>query len=77
MQSRHIIAARDQFTSLAAAYHNLEDMEVFGVIVYKGTDAAAKQLSTIFGGSDSVKKLIELNKIDVRRLISDVTTCIR
>ncbi|KZS99378.1 uncharacterized protein LAESUDRAFT_765611, partial [Laetiporus sulphureus 93-53] len=72
-----MMAARAQFTMLAASYHNLEDMEVFGAIVYKGTDAAAKQLSVIFGGSDTIKTLIELNQVDVRQMLDNFSACIR
>lgn len=72
-----MVTARAQFTMLAASYHNLEDMEVFGMIIYKGTDATTKQLSVIFGGSDTIKTLIELNQIDVRQVLDDFSACIR
>jgi hypothetical protein len=61
----------------AGAYHNLEDIEVVGAIVYTGIDAGAKQLSTVFGGSDTIQQLIENNKINVRKLLDKLATGIK
>ncbi|GBE84717.1 hypothetical protein SCP_0606970 [Sparassis crispa] len=73
----HMQNAKDQFTTLAAAYRNLEDMEVIGAILYLGLDLAARQVSTLFGGSKAVKDLIDANEVDVREIIDDLTTAIK
>ncbi|KAL6297841.1 hypothetical protein BKA93DRAFT_754609 [Sparassis latifolia] len=72
-----MLSAKDQFTALAASYRNLTDMEVVGAILYVGTDAAGCQTSAIFGGSSAVKKLVEDNQVDVRKLIDDLTTAFK
>ncbi|KZT05183.1 uncharacterized protein LAESUDRAFT_714997 [Laetiporus sulphureus 93-53] len=71
-----MMAAYAQFTTLAASYYNLEDMEVFGVIIHKGTDAVTKELSVIFDGSDTIKSLIELNQVNVQQVLNNFSACI-
>ncbi|KAL6305916.1 hypothetical protein BKA93DRAFT_824705 [Sparassis latifolia] len=72
-----MLSAKDQFTALAASYRNLADMEVVGAILYMGTDAGGWQTSAIFGGSSAVKRLIEDNQVDVRKMVDDLTTAIK
>jgi hypothetical protein len=61
----------------ANSYANLEDIDVVGAVIYKGTDAAGRQLSAVFGGSDAVRKLIEDNRVDVRTRLDQLTTSIK
>lgn len=48
-----------------------------GVILYTGTDPAASQASTIFGGSHHVKSLIDRKMIDARKWIDWITTAVK
>jgi len=52
----------------------LEDIKVVGMIVYTGMDAAARQTSVIFGGSEAVFELIEAHNMDVHGILDKVTT---
>ena len=52
-------------------------MEVIGAILYTGQDAAAKQMSALFGSSDMVRQLIVNNDVDVRRIIDKLTTALK
>ena len=61
----------------AAAYHNLNEIEVVGAIVYTGTDAAARQASAIFGGSTLVQDMIHNSRTDVRKILDRMTTDIK
>lgn len=72
-----MIRIRDQFTSLASSYHNLEDMEVIGTIIYISKDFGTRQLSTIFSGSDAIKEYIELHQVDARETSDEITTGIK
>jgi hypothetical protein len=61
----------------ANSYALMEDMEVVGAIIYKGTDPAGRQLSTVFCGSDVVRKLINDNEMDVRSFLDKLTTSVK
>jgi hypothetical protein len=61
----------------AAAFHNLEEIEVVGAIVYMGTDAAARQTSALFGGSELIKDMLAANPKDVRTILDNITTAIK
>jgi hypothetical protein len=52
----------------------MEEIEVIGAIVYTGPDAAARQTSTFFGGSQLFHKLLDDNAVDVRKVIDRITT---
>ena len=52
----------------------MEQIEVVGAIVYTGPDGAARQTSTIFGGSELFQKLLDDNAVDVRKVIDRITT---
>jgi predicted metallopeptidase len=61
----------------AAAFHNLEQIEVVGAIVYMGTDSAAQQTSFLFGGSDLVRDALAANPTDVQEVLDNITTQIK
>ena len=85
--------AKDQFTTLvsrapysgqscldsmqSAAFHNLEQIEVVGAIVYTGPDPAARQTSTLFGGSTLLQDMLLDTRSDVRKVIDRLTTDIK
>jgi hypothetical protein len=58
----------------AAAYHNINEIEVVGALVYTGTDAAARQTSTLFGGSALIQDMLVDTRTDVRRILDRLTT---
>jgi hypothetical protein len=55
----------------------LEEIEVIGAIVYTGMDAAARQTSAFFGGSDAVFQLIDAHNLDVREIMDKITTTLK
>jgi hypothetical protein len=52
-------------------------LEVVGAILYTGTDPAGRQLSTVFGGSDAIRDLINENEADVRTFLDKLTTSVK
>ncbi|KAI6023188.1 hypothetical protein BKA83DRAFT_4125836 [Pisolithus microcarpus] len=72
--------AKTQFSGLAKAWSNLEDIEIVGAVMYVGQDPAGRQTSGIFGGSDVVREFINAKAIDVRGLMDKYTAifkCLR
>ncbi|KAI5989804.1 hypothetical protein F5J12DRAFT_786608 [Pisolithus orientalis] len=72
--------AKTQFSGLAEAWSNLEDIEIVGVVMYVGQDPAGCQTSGIFGGSETIRNFINENGIDVWSLMDKYTTifkCLR
>ncbi|KAI6010483.1 hypothetical protein BKA83DRAFT_4132703 [Pisolithus microcarpus] len=57
--------AKMQFSGLAKAWSNLEEIEIAGVVMYVGQDPAGCQTSGIFGGSDMVRNFINQHAVDV------------
>ncbi|KAI6011926.1 hypothetical protein BKA83DRAFT_4501426 [Pisolithus microcarpus] len=56
---------KTQFSGLAEAWSNLEDIEIVGAVMYVGQDPEGHQTSGIFGGSDVVREFINAKAIDV------------
>ncbi|KAI6037648.1 hypothetical protein EDC04DRAFT_2604564 [Pisolithus marmoratus] len=72
--------AKTQFSGLAEAWSNLEDIEIVGAVMYIGQDPAGRQTSGIFGGSEAIRNFINDNSIDVRALLDKYTAifkCLR
>ncbi|KAI5994310.1 hypothetical protein EDC04DRAFT_2910564 [Pisolithus marmoratus] len=72
--------AKTQFSGLAEAWSNLEDIEIVGAVMYVRQDPAGHQTSGIFGGSEAIRNFINDNGIDVRALLDKYTTifkCLR
>ncbi|KAI6039369.1 hypothetical protein EDC04DRAFT_2895300 [Pisolithus marmoratus] len=72
--------AKMQFSGLAEAWSNLEDIKIFGVVMYIGQDPAGCQTSGIFGGSEAIRNFINDNGIDVQALLDKYTAifkCLR
>jgi hypothetical protein len=61
----------------ATAYHNLEEIEAFGLLVYVGSDPVAHQKSMVFSRSENIKKLIKSSKVDVWCFLDNVTTALK
>lgn len=47
------------------------------MIVYTGTDPAARQTSFIFGGSELVRDALAAHPTDVREVLDNITTQIK
>ncbi|KAI6003566.1 hypothetical protein EDC04DRAFT_2611682 [Pisolithus marmoratus] len=72
--------AKMQFSGLAEAWSNLEDIEIVGAVMYVGQDPAGRQTSGIFGGSEAIRNFINDNGIDVWALLDKYTAifkCLR
>ncbi|KAI6008933.1 hypothetical protein F5J12DRAFT_892080 [Pisolithus orientalis] len=65
--------AKTQFSGLAEAWSNLEDIEIVGALMYVGQDPAGCQTSGIFGGSKMIRNFINENGIDVWSLMDKFT----
>ena len=61
----------------ASAYHNLEEIEVIGSIVYVGPDPAVQQTSTMFGGSPNLRSFITSSQVDLAGFLDHLTTAIK
>ncbi|KIK10551.1 hypothetical protein PISMIDRAFT_78192, partial [Pisolithus microcarpus 441] len=59
---------KTQFSGLAEAWSNLEDIEIVGAVMYVGQDPEGHQTSGIFGGSDVVREFINAKAIDAGSL---------
>ncbi|KAI6043767.1 hypothetical protein EDC04DRAFT_2599865 [Pisolithus marmoratus] len=72
--------AKTQFSGLAEAWSNLEEIEIIGVVMYVGQDPAGRQTSGIFGGSDVVRNFINQHTVDIHTLMDKYTSifkCLR
>ncbi|KAI6009907.1 hypothetical protein BKA83DRAFT_4133139 [Pisolithus microcarpus] len=72
--------AKMQFSGLAEAWSNLEDIKIIGMVMYVGQDPAGHQMSGIFGGSEVIRNFINENGIDVWALLDKYTAifkCLR
>ncbi|KAI6041016.1 hypothetical protein EDC04DRAFT_2893591 [Pisolithus marmoratus] len=58
---------KTQFSGLAEAWSNLEEIEIVGMVMYVGQDPAGHQTSSIFGGSDVEKLVAALKDLRVTR----------
>ncbi|KAI6096863.1 hypothetical protein F5141DRAFT_1220442 [Pisolithus sp. B1] len=63
-----------QFSGLAKAWSNLEEMEIVGVVMYVGQDPAGCQTSSIFGGSDMVRNFINQCTVNAHALMDKYTS---
>jgi hypothetical protein len=55
----------------------MEDMHIFGAILYTGDDHTAHAASCVFGGSDVIRDLAEANKLNIKRHLNNVLALIR
>ncbi|KAI6137254.1 hypothetical protein F5141DRAFT_1060119 [Pisolithus sp. B1] len=71
---------KTQFSGLAEAWSNLEDIEIVGAAMYVGQDPAGHQTSGIFGGSEVIRDFINEKAIDIQGLMDKYTAifkCLR
>lgn len=63
--------------SQATNYYNRTNIVAMGVLVYTGTDAACATGSTMFGGTDLLKRLIEMLGLNLEGFMDKLTTYIK
>ncbi|KAH7917655.1 hypothetical protein BV22DRAFT_1052283, partial [Leucogyrophana mollusca] len=54
---------KTQFSDLALAYSQLEDIDVLGAVVYTGVNPTGRQLSSLWAGSDISKTLLKVHRL--------------
>ncbi|KAF9236941.1 hypothetical protein BU15DRAFT_63556 [Melanogaster broomeanus] len=70
-------AAAKQFGALSEAYGNMNDLDIIGAVIYNGPDHSARAGSSLFGGNDRVKTLIDNFQVDIRGLLDILETALK
>jgi hypothetical protein len=53
------------------------DLEVFGFVIYTGSDQGGNQISGAFGGSDRIKDYINGHAVQLRPILDFLTTTLK
>ncbi|KAI5985669.1 hypothetical protein EDC04DRAFT_3000384 [Pisolithus marmoratus] len=72
-----LMTCRDSFIQAAQTWCNMENIHVFGCVIYSGNDEAAHQAPGIFAGSSLCMQLASERQTDVTRLLDYLTTIIK
>ncbi|KIK24188.1 hypothetical protein PISMIDRAFT_99060, partial [Pisolithus microcarpus 441] len=72
-----LMTCRDSFTQAVQTWCNVENIHVFGCVIYSGNDEAACQAQGIFLGSSLCTQLAGKRQTDVTRLLDYLTTIIK
>ncbi|KAI6015822.1 hypothetical protein BKA83DRAFT_4498528 [Pisolithus microcarpus] len=72
-----VMTCRDSFTQAAQTWCNVENIHVFGCVIYSGNDEAARQAQGIFLGSSLCTQLAAERQTDVARLLDYLTAIIK
>ncbi|KAI6095697.1 hypothetical protein F5141DRAFT_1068113 [Pisolithus sp. B1] len=72
-----LMTCRDSFMQAAQTWCNVENIHVFGCVIYTGNDEAACQAQGIFAGSSLCMQLAGERQTDVTRLWDYLTTIIK
>ncbi|KAF9233701.1 hypothetical protein BU15DRAFT_79862 [Melanogaster broomeanus] len=59
------------------AYSNMNDLDIIGAVIYNGPDHAAHAGSSLFGGNNRVKTLIDNFQVDIRGLLDILETALK
>ncbi|KIJ08524.1 hypothetical protein PAXINDRAFT_18351 [Paxillus involutus ATCC 200175] len=70
----YIMAARDVFVKSAAAFCRLQNLHIFGFVIHTGVEEDSRQASGMWAGSLLVRKIIDENHMDLKRMIDWWTT---
>ncbi|KAF8833557.1 hypothetical protein BDN67DRAFT_1017412 [Paxillus ammoniavirescens] len=73
----HMMAARDTFAKSAAAFCHLQNLHIFGFVIHTGVEEDSRQASGMWAGSPLVRKIIDKNHMDLKRMIDWWTTVIK
>ncbi|KAF8833716.1 hypothetical protein BDN67DRAFT_985838, partial [Paxillus ammoniavirescens] len=69
-----VMAARDAFAKSAAAVCRLQNLHIFGFVIHTGVEEDSRQASGMWAGSPLVRKIIDENHMDLKRMIDWWTT---
>ncbi|KIJ19522.1 hypothetical protein PAXINDRAFT_8011 [Paxillus involutus ATCC 200175] len=72
----HVMAARDAFVKSVAAFCHLQNLHIFGFVIHTGVEEDSRQASGMWG-SPLVRKIIDENHMDLKRMINWWTTVIK
>ncbi|KIJ08127.1 hypothetical protein PAXINDRAFT_18707, partial [Paxillus involutus ATCC 200175] len=72
-----IMAARDAFVKSAAAFCRLQNLHIFGFVIHTRVEEDSRQASGMWAGSPLVRKIINENHMDLKRMIDWWTTVIK
>lgn len=61
----------------AQTWCNVEDIQVFGCVIYTGSDEAARQAQGIFAGSNLCMELASEKQVDVSRFLDYISTVVK
>ncbi|KAI6154731.1 hypothetical protein BKA82DRAFT_4347722 [Pisolithus tinctorius] len=73
----HVMTCRDLFTQAAQTWCNVEDIHIFGCVIYGGNDEAAHQAQGIFAGSPICMELASKRQTDITRLLDYLATIVK
>ncbi|KIJ08175.1 hypothetical protein PAXINDRAFT_18669 [Paxillus involutus ATCC 200175] len=73
----HVMATRDAFAKSAAAFCRLQNLHIFGFVIHTGVEEDSRQASGMWAGSPLVRKIIDENHMDLKRMINWWTTVIK
>ncbi|KIJ64137.1 hypothetical protein HYDPIDRAFT_29033 [Hydnomerulius pinastri MD-312] len=73
----HVMAAQDAFTKSVAAFCRLQDLHIFGFVIHTGVEDDTRQASGMWAGSPLVRKIIDENVVDLKRMIDWWTMVIK
>ncbi|KAI6012349.1 hypothetical protein EDC04DRAFT_2609525 [Pisolithus marmoratus] len=72
-----LMTCRDLFTQAAQTWCNVENIHIFGCVIYSGNDEATHQAQGIFAGSLLCTQLASERQMDIARLLDYLTTIIK
>ncbi|KAI6011637.1 hypothetical protein EDC04DRAFT_2905349 [Pisolithus marmoratus] len=72
-----LMTCRDSFTQAAQTWCNVENIHIFGCVIYSGNDEATRQAQGIFAGSSLCMQLASERQTDIARLLDYLTTIIK
>ncbi|KIJ06282.1 hypothetical protein PAXINDRAFT_20518 [Paxillus involutus ATCC 200175] len=72
-----VMAAQDAFAKSAAAFCRLQNLHIFGFVIHTRVEEDSHQASRMWVGSPLVRKIINENHMDLKRMIDWWTTVIK
>ncbi|KAI6102030.1 hypothetical protein EDD16DRAFT_1716190 [Pisolithus croceorrhizus] len=72
-----LMTCRDSFTQAVQTWCNVENIHVFGCVIYSGNDEAACQAQGISAGSSLCTQLASERQMDITRLLDYLATIIK
>ncbi|KAI6096007.1 hypothetical protein F5141DRAFT_1221215 [Pisolithus sp. B1] len=72
-----LMTCRDSFTQVVQTWCNVENIHIFGCVIYSGNDEATHQAQGIFAGSSLCMQLASERQTDIARLLDYLATIIK